>query len=81
MGFALVTEPRSSDRRINMAAIIQEQKRKSRPREGHPFFTPEERLAAWRNIRGMWKSRKPTPLKETEKTRSEWDRDLPPFHP
>ncbi|MGE0824400.1 MAG: hypothetical protein AB7G75_06480 [Candidatus Binatia bacterium] len=54
-----------------------EQKKKARPRAGHPFFTPEERLAAWRNIRGMWKGRKPSPSKALKKLRAEWDRELP----
>jgi hypothetical protein len=54
-------------------------KKKARSREIHPFFTPEERLAAWRQLRGMWKGRKPDPIKELKKIRSGWDRELPPF--
>jgi hypothetical protein len=54
-------------------------KKKSRSQKIHPFLTPEERLAVWRNLRGMLNGRKPSPLKELKKIRSEWDRELPPF--
>jgi hypothetical protein len=36
----------------------------------------QERLLLLRNIRGMWKHRKPDPIKELEKMRREWDREI-----
>jgi hypothetical protein len=36
-----------------------------------------ERLEALEKIRGIWKDRKPDPIKELEEMRKEWDRDLP----
>jgi hypothetical protein len=53
-------------------------KTKARPRELHPFLTPEERLAVWRKLRGMWKGRAPNPAKAFKKIREDWDRPLPP---
>ncbi len=35
------------------------------------------RLSALRQIRGMWKHRKPDPIAELAKIRREWDRELP----
>jgi hypothetical protein len=40
------------------------------------FLTGQERLLLLRNIRGMWKHRKPDPIKELEKMRREWDREI-----
>jgi hypothetical protein len=37
----------------------------------------EERLKLWEQARGMWKNRKPDPIKELRKMRKEWDRKLP----
>ena len=45
----------------------------------HPLIGPEERLAVWRSVQGMWKNRKPDPVKELKKMRKEWDRKLPPL--
>jgi hypothetical protein len=56
--------------RIGMLEAAPHTKKKVRPRELRPFLTPEERLAAWRQIRGMWKGRKPEPIKELKKIRS-----------
>ena len=42
-----------------------------------PILDGEERLAALRQIRGMWKRRKPDPIGELAKIRREWDRKLP----
>ena len=42
-----------------------------------PMLDPQARLAALRQIRGMWKNRKPDPIKELKKMRKEWDRKLP----
>lgn len=38
---------------------------------------PRARLAAWEQVRGMWKNRKPDPIKELAKIRREWERKLP----
>jgi hypothetical protein len=40
------------------------------------LMTGQERLLLLRNIRGMWKNRKPDPIKELEKIRREWDREI-----
>ncbi|MBI3420735.1 MAG: hypothetical protein HY006_01605 [Candidatus Sungbacteria bacterium] len=40
------------------------------------ILTGAERLVALRRIRGMWKDRKPDPVKELEKMRREWDRKI-----
>ena len=40
------------------------------------LMTGQERLLLLRNIRGLWKNRKPDPIKESEKIRSEWDREV-----
>lgn len=40
-------------------------------------ITGKERLAIWESVRGMWKNRKPDPIKELKKMRKEWDRKLP----
>ena len=37
----------------------------------------EERGKIWEKARGMWKNRKPDPIKELKKMRKEWDRKLP----
>ena len=36
----------------------------------------EERLRILRKVKGMWKNRKPDPIKEWEVIRASWDRDL-----
>lgn len=51
----------------------------------HPQTLPvpvsgKERLAIWEKARGMWKSRKPDPIRELAKMRKEWDRPLPPLN-
>jgi hypothetical protein len=40
------------------------------------LMTGQERLLLLRNIRGMWKHRKLNPIKEAEKIRSEWEREV-----
>jgi hypothetical protein len=40
------------------------------------LMTGQERLLLLRKIRGMWKNRKPDPIKESEKIRSEWSREV-----
>jgi len=37
----------------------------------------EERGKIWQQARGMWKDRKPDPIKELKKMRKEWERKLP----
>jgi hypothetical protein len=43
-------------------------------------ITGEERLRIWKKVQGMWKNRKPDPIKELKKMRKEWDRKLPLLH-
>jgi len=40
------------------------------------LMTGQERLLLLRNIRGIWKNRKLDPIKESEKIRSEWSREV-----
>ena len=40
------------------------------------LLTGQERLLLLRNIRGMWKHRKTDAIKELEKMRREWDREI-----
>jgi hypothetical protein len=40
-------------------------------------MTPSERLAAWEEVRGMWKDQKPDSMKELKKIRKERGRRLP----
>jgi hypothetical protein len=40
------------------------------------LLTGQERLLLLRNIRGMWKNRKTDPIKELEKIRREWEREI-----
>jgi len=42
-----------------------------------PMLNPRQRLLLWTSIRGMWKNKKPDPIKELNKIRREWDRKLP----
>lgn len=51
--------------------------RAKKPISLYPLTSPEERLAALKAIRGMWKGRKPDPIKELQKMRRSWDRKLP----
>ena len=43
----------------------------------HLLMDREERLRVINNIRGMWKHRKPDPIKELAKIRKGLDRKLP----
>ena len=36
----------------------------------------EKRLKILRKVKGMWKNRKPNPIKELKAIRASWDRDL-----
>lgn len=41
-----------------------------------PNKTLNNRLKIWQSARGIWKNRKPDPIKELEKIRSGWDRAI-----
>lgn len=43
----------------------------------YPLMTAEERLRLLRGIRGMWKNRKPDPIRKLKKIRKGWERVLP----
>ncbi len=43
------------------------------------FKTGKERLAIWRDIRGMWKGRDPDPVEWLERSREDAEREFPPF--
>ena len=47
--------------------------------QSHLLLTGKERLAVWESARGMWKNKKPDPIRELKKMRKEWDRKLPPL--
>mgnify|MGYP005864826483 CR=1 FL=1 len=59
-----------------MPKVINETKT-SKPVTIYPLISPKERLAIWRKLFGMWKNRKPDPIKELERIRKGWDRKLP----
>jgi len=40
----------------------------------YPLMTLRSRLLLLKNIKGIWKNRKPDPIKELAKMRREWDR-------
>ncbi|MEK7479195.1 MAG: hypothetical protein AAB634_01520 [Patescibacteria group bacterium] len=44
----------------------------------YPLIQKAERLLLLRNIKGMWKHKKPDPIKELQKLRKERERDLLP---
>jgi len=49
-----------------------------KPRVSSPLIKKgEARLRIWEKAEGMWKDRKPDPIKELNKIRKEWDRKLP----
>ena len=43
----------------------------------YPLMTGRERLSIWEKAIGMWKNRKPDPIKELRKMRQEGERKLP----
>ena len=57
------------------------QQEKPKPDKPDLFKTGKERLAIWREIRGMWKGREPDPIEWLEKSREDSDRELPPLRP
>jgi len=38
----------------------------------YPLLTSKERLSIWTKARGMWRHRKPDPIKELKKIRGGW---------
>lgn len=42
----------------------------------YPLSPADDRLEILKSIRGMWKHRKPDPIKELNKMRREWERKL-----
>lgn len=42
----------------------------------YPLIRGKDRLLIWEGLRGMWKNRKPDPIKELNKMRKGWDRKL-----
>lgn len=40
----------------------------------YPLVSTRERLSVWEKARGMWKYRKPDPIKELVAMRKEWER-------
>ena len=40
----------------------------------YPLLDTRERLHIWKRVRGLWKGRKPDPIRELKKMRKEWDR-------
>ena len=42
----------------------------------YPLLSPEERIVILKSVRGMWKHRKPDPIKELQRLRSERERAL-----
>jgi len=40
----------------------------------YPLLRRHERLSAWEKARGIWKHRRPDPIKELKAMRKEWER-------
>jgi hypothetical protein len=38
----------------------------------YPLMSPEQRLAVWEKARGMWKHRRPDPIRELKAIRGTW---------
>jgi len=38
----------------------------------YPLVNPERRLAVWEKARGMWKHRRPDPIRELKAIRGTW---------
>ena len=54
--------------------------RQALKQKGKPYTFPlagqgEDRGTIWEKARGMWKNRKPDPIKELQKLRKEWERE------
>jgi hypothetical protein len=50
-------------------------KQKAQPSPPAPAEQGADRGTVWAKARGMWKNRKPDPIKEWQKLRKEWDRE------
>ena len=62
----------------NFSAIIifMETNTITREQKIYPLMTAEERLKLLRQIRGMWKDRKPDPIEELKEIRKGWNRKI-----
>jgi hypothetical protein len=40
-------------------------------------ISPKERLSVWQKARGMWKNKRPNPIKVLGTMRKEWNKTLP----
>lgn len=49
---------------------------KIKDRNLYPLLSSKDRLMIWEKVRGMWKNRKPDPIKELAKMRKEWERKI-----
>lgn len=38
----------------------------------YPLLKRKERILIWKKVKGMWKNRKPDPIRELKKMREEW---------
>ena len=47
----------------------------SKPPVTYPVRKGEDRATIWEKAQGMWKNRKPDPIKELRKIRKEWERN------
>jgi len=48
--------------------------KKTKHTAARPTATPRKRLLAWKSVRGLWKKKKPDPVRELVKMRKEWAR-------
>ncbi len=55
------------------------QQEKTMPDKPNLFKSGQERLAIWREIRGIWKGRNPDPIEWLEQSREDAERELPPI--
>jgi hypothetical protein len=53
-----------------MSIVVAKQKKKTNSK--HIIVDKSERLRIWKKARGLWKSRKPDPIKELQMLRDEW---------
>ncbi|MBU4299197.1 hypothetical protein KJ636_04090 [Patescibacteria group bacterium] len=40
----------------------------------YPFLKQKEWILIWRKVKGIWKNRRPDPLKKLKEMRKEWER-------
>lgn len=43
-------------------------------KKSYPLLNAKERISVWEKAKGMWKNRKPEPIKELRKIRKELNR-------